>query len=283
MIRNKRSGYLRAVVALMCCLVLGGCGGDSLDYVPLTVTTRNSQQGSPSETDEQKASGTVTTAPETGTTASQTTTSNENEPDEDENTNEENSLSDSEYLENALFIGDSICSGLSSYLDEYSDGKNVLSYRDGRTGSMFNVNYQVDGKEYSLDEAYAEIDPDYVYFWLGTNEIATLSPEKFSQGLEELVNEVMGEDAKEKKIGLVSMAPVGRSYKITPDEVNAYNEAMKALAEKMGGNVTYIDIHSAVCASDGYLSSEYDSGDGLHITNKGYRAISEALLNAKMQ
>ena len=69
MIRNKRSGYLRAVVALMCCLVLGGCGGDSLDYVPLTVTTRNCQQGSPSKTDEQEGSGTVTTAPESGTTA----------------------------------------------------------------------------------------------------------------------------------------------------------------------------------------------------------------------
>ena len=273
------------LLAAACCLLvsLAGCGTDTeqLDYLPLTVTTKEAED-TLALTDSDSAAENVQTTPTvtvTGevTTAPQTTTTApvpQNEaPD---------AVADEDYLKSSLFIGDSLCSGLASYIDGYTAGENVLTYRDGRTTNMFNVTYTYGTADYELDRAFEEADAEYIYFWIGSNEIADVSAAKFSEELENLIDSVMGEQKSEKKIGLISMAPVGRGYKITPSQVLAYNEAMKTLADKMGENVSYIDIHSVMCDDEGYLLADYDSGDGLHITNKGYRAASAAILAAKM-
>lgn len=280
---KKPLSAVLAAAALISCLGLTSCG-DDMDYVPLTVTTKGSWVQKPSESKSSSVTTTVsapektdsktttTTAPETSQT---TVTTTEKAPEK-----EENPLSDEEYLEKSLFIGDSLCSGLSTYLDEYTNGENVLAYRDGRTTNMFTQDYKAGGKNLSLDQAFEELSPEYVYFFIGSNEISVTSAAKYVENLKALVEAVVGDS--DVKIGLVSMAPVGSSYKVSLDKVKEYNAEMQKLCDSMGDNVYYIDIYSALTGDDGYLSSAYDSGDGLHIIGKGYSAISEAILGSKM-
>lgn len=270
-----------AAAALISCLALSSCG-DDMDYVPLTVTTKDGASQSPESESSAAATAsapektdlktTATAAPE----ASQTTvTTTEKAPEK-----AEDPLSDEEYLEKSLFIGDSLCSGLSTYLDEYTNGGNVLTYRDGRTTNMFTQEYNAGGKDLSLDQAFEELAPEYVYFFIGSNEISVTSAAKYAENLKALVEAVVGDS--DVKIGLVSMAPVGSSYKVSLDKVREYNAEIQKLCDSMGENVHYIDIYSALTGEDGYLSPAYDSGDGLHIIGKGYSAISEAILGSKM-
>lgn len=270
-----------AAAALISCMALASCG-DDMDYVPLTVTTKDGTSQSPKS--ESSASATASAPEKTDlkttatadTEASQTTvTTTEKAPEK-----AEDPLSDEEYLEKSLFIGDSLCSGLSTYLDDYTNGGNVLTYRDGRTTNMFTQEYNAGGKNLSLDQAFEELAPEYVYFFIGSNEISVTSAAKYAENLKALVEAVVGDS--DVKIGLVSMAPVGSSYKVSLDKVREYNAEIQKLCDSMGENVHYIDIYSALTGEDGYLSPAYDSGDGLHIIGKGYSAISEAILGSKM-
>lgn len=273
------SKKLILAAAAILALSLSACG-ESMDYYPLTATTRAGAVTSPPETDPPKdSSGTTSTAPPE--TSKQTETSVTPVSDQDNDRAEPSPLSDEEYLENSLFIGDSICSGLSAYLDDYVSGENVLAYRDGRTTNMFSQTYEVNGKAKALDEAFEEISPDFVYFWLGTNEFSSLSGEKFSEYYQKLIDDVTASD-RDVKIGIISIAPTGKGYPVTPEKVSELNDSLEKLAKEMGGKTVYIDVTGVLADDSGFLKKEYDTGDGLHINQKGYKAVSEYILSNKM-
>lgn len=268
-----------AAAAALLAAALTACN-NKIEYYPLEDFEFPDETSVSSTTDAPAASA-ATTAEQTKTEPAASLTE-EAKPAEEEQP-EHSDLPDGEYLRQSLFIGDSICSGLSTYLDDYIAGGNVLAYRDGRTTSMLSYSFDTGDGPMTADNAFAYKQPEFVYFWLGTNELTANSPEKFSENYRSLIEGVVGSEPDgQLKIGIVSIAPTGRNYSVPIETVNKLNEALQQLADDMGENVYFIDITQAVADESGYLKGEFDTGDGLHINQQGYRAISQALLSEKM-
>lgn len=273
-----------AAAAALLAAALTACN-NKIEYYPLE-DFEFPEETSVSSTTDAPAASAATTAEQTKTEPAASLTE-EAKPAEDDSSQEEqpehSDLPDGEYLRQSLFIGDSICSGLSTYLDDYIAGGNVLAYRDGRTTSMLSYSFDTGNGPMTADNAFAYKQPEFVYFWLGTNELTANSPEKFSENYRSLIEGVVGSEPDgQLKIGIVSIAPTGRNYSVPIETVSKLNEALQKLADDMGENVYFIDITQAVADESGYLKGEFDTGDGLHINQQGYRAISQALLSEKM-
>lgn len=88
-------------------------------------------------------------------------------------------------------------------------------------------------------------------------------------------------------IFFISIAPHGQklgddfSFDIEKNNENIIkiNENIKQICDELG--CTYVDIHSSLLDSNGYLSVEY-SDDGLHLNENGY-AIWTSILKPLLE
>ena len=58
--------------------------------------------------------------------------------------------------------------------------------------------------------------------------------------------------------------------------MDEYNYVLRSLAVKY--EMDYLDITTALSGEDGYLSTEYDIGDGLHFNKAGNDLILHTIL-----
>ena len=79
------------------------------------------------------------------------------------------------------------------------------------------------------------------------------------------------------KITLVSALPLGENKKKLNQSVKKFNNALQALSED-NKKVHFLNIYPHFIDDLGFLKSEYDRGDGLHINEQGY-ALMASLLN----
>lgn len=189
------------------------------------------------------------------------------------------------YLNSMVFIGDSVIYKMrdSGLLFGGNDTRQVLSGERGDLTLDYNVaNSTVistpDDTPRSLSDTIKTSKPDYIVISVGIkNGVSYCGEESFKQYYSSLIEKV-SEASPSSRIILQSVLPVSREYEkntsgISAEKIDQANAWICALAEKYG--VRYLDTHAALSDGKGYLKSEYDSGDGLHLSNAGY----EALLN----
>ena len=99
----------------------------------------------------------------------------------------------------------------------------------------------------------------------------------FSACYQKLINTILAASPNTKII-LQSEFPLSSTctdFSEPAEKINGYintiNNWILEIAESNG--LKYLDTISVLRDKDGYLKSEYDNGDGLHITAAGYTAI----------
>ncbi|MBE6968578.1 MAG: hypothetical protein E7442_00435 [Ruminococcaceae bacterium] len=126
---------------------------------------------------------------------------------------------------------------------------------------------------------------DKFYILLGTNDVLGCENHLpvFKSHMEELL--ILIEEYQPKaEICLLSIAPFGEgffryceiNYGLTQDIMNEYNEALRDLASDY--SIDYLDISTVLSNDEGFLSADYDRGDGLHFNEDGYQAILRTML-----
>ena len=177
----------------------------------------------------------------------------------------------------AAFLGNSLVDGLRRFggLEQGQffamDSASVINVGKSKT------TFLSDGGEATLLEALCEGEYGKVYVLLGINEIS-FAPDYFVRLYGGVLDAVVeGEPGAE--IYVMSLTPVTKakndegSY-FTMEAVEAYNDALRALAEERGFH--YIDLVDALAGEDGFLPEE-NSTDGIHLTREAYPVWAEYL------
>ena len=179
------------------------------------------------------------------------------------------------YLDDALFIGDS----RTSTLYEYAGWTNVdffVKYgltvwdvwendMDGRT-----LESMLTGKQYGK-----------VYIGLGINELGSGTPESFTEQFRSIVEQVRTLQPNAvifvEAIMHVTQSKDAENTYINNQEINARNERLKELADNQ--SIFYIDVNEAMDEpGTGKLKEEY-TFDGVHLQVKYIEILREFLLN----
>ena len=187
------------------------------------------------------------------------------------------------YVNGMIFVGDSVIAKMKDSGLLYG-GQETLQIWSGEGGDM-SLDYNVDkamivdpasGSLITVAEAAASKNPKYIVITLGIrNGVQYCSEESFKEYYKKLISSVK-ETSPNTQMILQSVFPVSKNFEknnagITAEKIKIANVWISEIAKECGA--AYLDTHSALCNTRGYLLSEYDSGDGLHLNNEGYKAV----------
>lgn len=178
-----------------------------------------------------------------------------------------------EFFAKDLFIGDSIATGFTDYsklndanvaasvnMTPYKAHAEEIALGDGTTGSCL---------------SYAEkIKPERIFLMLGFNGLS--SPNAMEGSFRTLI-EKLEESCPDSVIYCYSITPLtadssaAASAGFDNSSVISFNEYLRKLANELG--VVYLDINSKMADSSGYLKSDYNEYDGMHISAPTYDLI----------
>ncbi len=184
---------------------------------------------------------------------------------------------DPSYLDDAVFIGDSISVSLSLY--KALPAKNVIATQNVSLYGVINGNkvFATAKGKVSLQTAMNGKNPKKIYVLLGANGMSGFSNNKQISYYETLLDQLEAwyPDAV---IYVQSMTPV-TSYKNKTDKkinnkkIRDFNQKLLALVETRPGKVYYLNVSEALETKYGNLKSIYDGGDGLHFSPAAARAV----------
>ncbi len=186
------------------------------------------------------------------------------------------------YVDKIIFIGDSTTYSFLYYgvLSEGTSTKQVWTPAS-RTltldaASTTTILYPDTGEEILIKDAIARKKPEIVVITLGVNGISYMYDEKdyFVKSYTKLINQIQ-EASPETKIILQSIFPVATNWEklsINNERISLGNGWVHEIAESTG--VSYLDTHSVLAIEEGgYLLSEYQNGDGLHLNTTGLNVV----------
>ena len=143
-----------------------------------------------------------------------------------------------------------------------------------------------EGKKLSFAEAVERTQPRVLVLSFGLNGIMRWSrdPESFLRNYRALINGIL-ECSPNTKIILQSIYPVGENdcfsspVHVLNSQIDTLNGYIASLSNAYE-NVDYINTAAFLTDANGALSSEYDVGDGIHLTNEAYRIILSYLFQS---
>jgi lysophospholipase L1-like esterase len=175
------------------------------------------------------------------------------------------------YYDNAVFLGDSIISGISYY--NYVDSSRVFS--DGNLTSDKATAY--------VDQIKAK-NPSKVFIMVGLNDLnyGTRGADAIYGFISELVSQIQSA-VPNANVYVLSLLPVTQTFeakpnvKITQNGINDVNDKLKELASKP--KVGFIDVASAYKDGSGYLNSSF-TGNGSNLYNEYYPFLLNGIAGA---
>ena len=128
-------------------------------------------------------------------------------------------------------------------------------------------------------DAIAVLKPRMLVLSFGLNGLDGFvrEPSRFTESYRALIDGVLAV-SPDTRILLQSVYPVACAIGSCGDvdaqnaAIRRLNEQIEALAEQWEAT-RYVDTASVLTGGDGRLLSQYDSGDGIHLTNDAYRQI----------
>ena len=187
------------------------------------------------------------------------------------------------YINSLIFVGDSVTFGLKD-TGLLLGGKETVQIWSGENGDLsldYNIDktailYPSEGSLLSVSEAAEESKPEYMVITVGIrNGVQYCGEESFKGYYKKLIVSIQSA-SPDTKIILQSVFPVSKGFEkensgISAEKIKNANVWISDIANEC--SVKYLDTHSALQDSKGYLLSKYDSGDGLHLNAEGYRAV----------
>ena len=183
----------------------------------------------------------------------------EEQPEETEETTTETPDS----LDGFIMIGDSWTVGMQSVAS--SAGVTTICQSGASANTWVNRFSEISGK-----------NPKGVIVFLGINDTAGSSS---SSGMESLLGKIKAEYSS-VPIYVVKVPHMGKNpdNNQNADEwngrIDTFNSSVQSYCSSNG--IKFIDATSSIVGSDGYLSSEYESG-GYHLTGAGYEVFFNAI------
>ena len=231
-----------------------------------TVTTAQSQAAV--TTAAQTTADTQTTAAVQTTAAAQTTTAAQATTAQSQTTKyavtgpaAAQEYTSKDYYSGAVFLGDSIVSGISYY--NYLPASQVFA--DG--------NYTTDKTAGSIDSIVAA-KPSKVFIMIGLNDLnyGTRSADQVVSNISGIVSQIKTA-LPSTNVYILSLLPITQAFEakttvhITQAAINDVNDKLSEQAASM--NAVYVDVASAFKDGSGYMTASF-TGNGSNIYNEYY-------------
>lgn len=183
--------------------------------------------------------------------------------------------SDQAFLADCVFVGDSICSGLSAY--KILSASHVVAKGSVGVRSIFDYTFKVSGGSYGVVQALSILKPKYVIFSMGMNDINMTSAQKYCENYKNLLTKV--QDAlPSAKLTVASITPITTTSKFsTNKKIDSYNVTIRDYLAANYPSWGYVDIASPLKNEWNALRSNYTSGDGIHLSPAAYQVILSAV------
>ena len=180
------------------------------------------------------------------------------------------------FLHDTVFVGDSICSGLRVYGILPDD--NVVAKGSVGVRNIFENKFPVREREFGVSYSLYLLEPRYVVFSMGMNDIRMTTEEEYCNNYDFLMD-TLHTVLPDTKFFVASITPVTADCEFTDnDRIDRYNEAMKTHLESR--EESYVDIASCLKMWDNTMYPEYSGGDGIHLVSSTYYIILNSLCDS---
>lgn len=181
------------------------------------------------------------------------------------------------WLDDAVFIGDSLTYGLSAY--ELLPKEQVLAHTGINPQTiLISSCIETESGDKTVLEALEGKNPGKIYIMLGANGVGFLSSETVVKSYGQLIDGVR-DIYPDVPIYLQSILPVtaekSSDEKYANSKINLYNEAIQALAAEK--EIYYLNVAEALKDEQGNLPSDLSS-DGMHFGPSTYQIWLDYLL-----
>ena len=176
---------------------------------------------------------------------------------------------DTSFFDDALFIGDSITTGL--YLYGYLDES--LVYAKLGLAPSTALESEIDGV--TINSKIKANNPKKIYIMLGTNSVGYSDGNYLANCMGKLVQHIS--QITKAKVYVLSIPPItyyaeaDYDNALTTSVINEYNAALKSVIK--GTKAKFLDFHSVLTAPDGYYYEEYNEMDGIHFMASTYQVM----------
>lgn len=251
--------------ALLLCLS-GGCVNISDRVLPESAPT-SATTVPPAEI---KTVSIATTTSERTTTAPPTFVTTAEPSESEEYHSFPRSEADEEFLSGCVFVGDSICSGLARYgiLSE----KQVAAQGNIAARNIFDFTFNEGGAELSLLSLLVDRKPKTVVFSMGMNDVNITTTQEFADNYKNLIRTAEG-FLPDAKMIVLAITPVKKDSEFTANEtIDRFNLALKEMIDE-NEDWTFVDITPEMKNAENALKTNYNGGDGIHLSPDAYEAI----------
>ena len=172
------------------------------------------------------------------------------------------------FLSSTVFVGDSICSGISVY--GFLPESSVLATENVSAHTINSYTFDVNGTQYDYAEALKQLNPKTVIFFMGMNDTYT-SEDAYCNNYADILRTAHAA-VPNAKLYVSSITPIASTSTYTTNaRIDSFNEAIQIRVASAGFG--YVDISSALKGSDNCLLAEYSGYDGIHLPSDAYRVI----------
>lgn len=181
---------------------------------------------------------------------------------------------DEEFIGRLVFVGDSICMGLSSY--GILPLSQVIAQGSVAARNIMDYKFKHDGADGEFDVLTALVNAasNYIVLSMGMNDLNITDEDIFCENYTKLIS-MIKTYCPDSEIIVLSITPVCGYSEFTDNTIiDRYNSALKTTVGELNDkSVYYLDIGPELKNSAGELKNKYTSGDGLHFTETAYYAI----------
>lgn len=236
------------------------------------IENESSQNTSKDTTSAESTSSNITENENTESTTSDNAVNESIAPTKNADIVPENTRVRSEYFDDAVFIGDSITTGIKLY--DVLPNSNVLASVGVNLQSIINAEIiPTDNGKTTVLKALESLDVNKIYIMLGSNGLAFLGTDSTVEYYEKFLDEVIAIKPN-ATIYIQSIFPIdevkfAKNYKgeLKNTTITETNEKLIALAKEK--NVYYVDPASIFKDENGGLAEKVTS-DGLHFNAEYY-------------
>jgi len=236
----------------------------------------------------------TTAAPEEETTSAETTTEADTPDDTPEEHPQRPQVSDYTvyvgadspnsgfYQEHLVILGDSIAYGFNAY--GYIPREHNVAAESMALWNMGNYSFDVGGGSMGAVDAVKYTDSPLIYISIGVNDISpTASADNYASVVYAIAQQIV-DNTTDVTVVIGSITPVAAVSKypnVSNDTINDFNTALEnTVTSNDSPQILFFDANAVLSdPNTGYLASNVNSGDGLHLTGSAYGYWLNAMFN----
>ncbi|MDE6726496.1 MAG: SGNH/GDSL hydrolase family protein [Oscillospiraceae bacterium] len=167
----------------------------------------------------------------------------------------------------SLFVGDSICLGFSAY--GVIESKNVYATGSVAARNLFEYEMYYRNEVAEYIPVLEKVKPENVFLWMGMNDVNMTSSAEYCTNYKKIIDTTL--DNTSADVYVCAITPICNLNFTRLDNIINFNNAISEFIDtNYTERVYFVDFTEPLKTDSGTLDSQYDGGDGIHLTSKAY-------------